>query len=143
MFKWCWQYFLISLLVSDFRKSVWSVPSISVAVLGITKRRAFLTNIGKTALIYSIITIYFWLRSRLNWNFRTERYLIFFRLFFQMMIMIHQLLQSNCLKTKLPLCENEKWFCQKFQSTLSLFSYFATVYALFQICMKWYKLIQR
>ena len=33
MFKWCWQYFLISLLVSDFRKSVWSVPSISVAVL--------------------------------------------------------------------------------------------------------------
>ena len=33
MFKWWWQYFLISLLVSDFRKSVWSVPSISVAVL--------------------------------------------------------------------------------------------------------------
>ena len=34
MFKWCWQNFLISLLVSDFRKSVWSVPSISVTVLG-------------------------------------------------------------------------------------------------------------
>ena len=35
MFKWWWQYFLISLLVSDFRKSMWSVPSISVAVLGL------------------------------------------------------------------------------------------------------------
>ena len=33
MFKWCWKYFLIPLLVSDFWKSVWSVPSISVAVL--------------------------------------------------------------------------------------------------------------
>ena len=28
-------YFLTSLLVSDFERSVWSVPSISVAVLGL------------------------------------------------------------------------------------------------------------
>ena len=35
MFKWYCNDFLISLLVSDFQRSVWSVPSISVAVLGL------------------------------------------------------------------------------------------------------------
>ena len=31
---------MISLLVSDFQRSVWSVPSISVAVLGLVERSA-------------------------------------------------------------------------------------------------------
>ena len=35
IFKWCKNIFLISLLESDFQRSVWSVPSISVAVLGL------------------------------------------------------------------------------------------------------------
>ena len=36
MFKWYKDYFLISVLVSDFKDQCGSVPSISVAVLGLS-----------------------------------------------------------------------------------------------------------
>ena len=56
MFKWCWNDDMISLLVSDFARSVWSVPFISVLGLRV-KRCYWIKNL--TAILSNLMHLFY------------------------------------------------------------------------------------